>query len=69
LAPLNFWWDWHTGGWLGFPTFIGFTMIFAALRLFHWNFGGKDKIARDQSRLAAHLEKERLHRLEISADS
>jgi hypothetical protein len=57
-VPL-FWWDWHTGGWLGFPTFIGFSLLLAALRLFQMNVGRKEVLVEQQRRVEAHLQREK----------
>jgi hypothetical protein len=58
-SPLPFWWDWRTGGWLGFPTLIGIVMIFTAIRFFHWNFSAKGHLAERQARIEEHLRLEK----------
>jgi hypothetical protein len=58
-APLLFWWDWRTGGWLVLPTFLGITMILAALRILHMNLARTERSTSEQQRVQAHLARER----------
>jgi len=53
-APL-FWYDWRTGGWLVVPTFLGITMILAALRLLYWNLARRERMREQQRRIEEHL--------------
>ena len=59
-APL-FWWDWRTGGWLVLPTFLGLTMILAALRLLYINLARPERASAERRRIEAHLAREREH--------
>jgi hypothetical protein len=56
-----FWWDWRTGGWLVLPTFLGLTMILAAVRLLYNNLARNERAAGEQNRIEAHLARERGH--------
>lgn len=56
-----FWWDWRTGGWLVLPTFLGLTMILAAVRLLYINLARNERAAGEQQRIEAHLARERGH--------
>jgi hypothetical protein len=53
-----FWWDWRTGGWLVLPTFLGLTMILAALRLYI-NLARDERAAGERERVEGHLARER----------
>ena len=53
-VPL-FWYDWRTGGWLVVPTFLGITMILAALRLLYWNLARRERMREQQRRIEEHL--------------
>jgi len=61
-VPL-FWWDWRTGGWLVLPTFLGITMILAALRLLYINLARPERASAERQRIEAHLARERQHGL------
>jgi hypothetical protein len=56
-----FWWDVRTGGWLVLPTFLGLTMILAAVRLLYMNLARTERAAGEQQRIKAHLAREREH--------
>ena len=59
-VPL-FWWDWHTGGWLVLPTFLGLTMILTALRLLYINLARPERVSAERRRMEEHLAREREH--------
>ncbi|HXQ26213.1 MAG TPA: hypothetical protein VN822_07390 [Candidatus Acidoferrales bacterium] len=54
-----FWWDHRAGGSLVAPTYIGFTMILAAIRLFFWNRGRKEHAKEQDRRIEEHLLREK----------
>jgi hypothetical protein len=56
-----FWWDWRTGGWLVLPTFLGLTVILAAVRLLYLNLARTERAASEQQCLEAHLAREKEH--------
>ena len=56
---LLFWWDGRTGGWLVLPTFLGITMILAALRILHLNLARTERATSEQLRIQAHPARER----------
>lgn len=54
-----FWWDHKAGGSLVAPTYIGFTMILTAVRLFFWNRGRKEHAEEREKRIQEHLLREK----------
>jgi hypothetical protein len=58
-APALFWWDHRANGTLVMPTFLGISLILAAVRILHWNMARKGRLEQQERRVQEHLLRER----------
>jgi hypothetical protein len=58
-APALFGWDHRANGTLVMPTFLGISLILAALRTLHWNMAGKGRVEEQERRIREHVARER----------